>query len=266
MRSLHVLIAMVAALLVCFSAAEPSNVITNQRRLLRGDNTVEVRSEDSACWSTLKTKIKLQWWLETGRSDDYVMKKLKLNGLKGAALTTHKNYQIYDRFAKKALMNRLSKRLEDNTATYSVWKELGLDHVSKASDLPKIMNSENFKIYEKYVKAFDDRIIHLWRTWHGVVPQAAAITREVTEAEMTARTFFLAQSKIKTNDAKVLLGLTVPGKSRFTLAGDALESHVDYKYFNKIFVEEGPSLKNQPLTLKLLASIAEKISPSSKTD
>ncbi|ETP23265.1 hypothetical protein F441_03595 [Phytophthora nicotianae CJ01A1] len=262
MRPTQALVATLIVLFVCSNAIlaarspKMSTIVADQRRLLKSDHIIEAENETAAergFWSTLGKNIKVLYWLETRQADDAVMKKLHLDGLSGPALTAHKNYKFYEKFAKMALDIRLSKRLQKDTSTYRVWTELGFGKLTKASDLAGIIGSDNFQIYARYVTRFDQMKIEYSRASN--FRNAVVISREVPEVEMVARTLILAKSKWGEEDVKILLGLTVPGKPGLTLKGDALKKHVDYKYFAEIILKERQRLKNEPLTLKGLERI-----------
>ncbi|KAG6956031.1 hypothetical protein JG688_00011617 [Phytophthora aleatoria] len=153
--------------------------------------------------------------LELDVSDDYVRKALKLRGLDDAALKAHANYRYHEFFSRKAVENRLYKQLQRDVPTFEIWKDQGFSHITKAVDLKQIVNTMEFKFYERYVKAFHQKVkgdINAWRD-----PTAVMVARGATEAEMTARTLILVNSGMKEDYVKALLG-------------KELENHIDYKY------------------------------------
>jgi hypothetical protein len=48
----------------------------------------------------IEMKLRVQFWVEAGRSDDFVQTMLGLNRLKGVKFTRHKNYPYYSQYFK----------------------------------------------------------------------------------------------------------------------------------------------------------------------
>ncbi|KAG6954782.1 hypothetical protein JG687_00011595 [Phytophthora cactorum] len=210
MRSLQVLIATIVLLIIsrnAISAAESSkiSIAADQKRSLRTDNTVPLDV-----------------------SDDYVRKALKLRGLDDAALKAHANYRYYEFFSRKAVEYRLYKQLQRGVPTFEIWKDQGFSRIAKAVDLKQIVNTMEFKFYERYVKAFHQKVKGDLNAWRD--PTAVMVARGATEAEMTARTLILVNSGMKEDYVKALLGMTKPGRPGVLLKGKELENHIDYKY------------------------------------
>ncbi|POM63697.1 Secreted RxLR effector peptide protein [Phytophthora palmivora] len=199
-----------------------------QRRLLRtvsSTTAVDESTEEKSLW----TRIKVRWWLETGQTDEYVSKALKLDDVDDATLKTKKNYKHYKYFTKKSLDYRINKWLRKDTTTFTVWKELGFSHITTVNQLDDIMDIPNFHIYTRYVNDFDTNVERTLVA--GYNPPAVMIDPWVSEAEMVMRTTIMAQAGRDDNVAKVLLGMTVPGKPREVLQGDALKEHGAIPYF-----------------------------------
>ncbi|KAJ8561598.1 hypothetical protein ON010_g8082 [Phytophthora cinnamomi] len=66
----------------------------NNKILLRGAKEADNDTEDRG----LLAWVRLQYWLETGRSKSYVKQSLELEGLEGAALRSAPNFIYYDDF------------------------------------------------------------------------------------------------------------------------------------------------------------------------
>ncbi|KAG3005870.1 hypothetical protein PC120_g17716 [Phytophthora cactorum] len=214
MRSLQVLIATIVLLIIsrnAISAAEYSkiSIAADQKRSLRTDNTVPVDNESST---------------ERGAWQ----KALKLRGLDDAALKAHANYRYYEFFSRKAVEYRLYKQLQRGVPTFEIWKDQGFSRIAKAVDLKQIVNTMEFKFYERYVKAFHQKVKGDLNAWRD--PTAVMVARGATEAEMTARTLILVNSGMKEDYVKALLGMTKPGRPGVLLKGKELENHIDYKY------------------------------------
>ncbi|KAH7481933.1 hypothetical protein KRP22_011103 [Phytophthora ramorum] len=208
------------------------NGANNGRSLRVGTNTVEER----VTWlEKLGKHAKVFWWLETEKTDDYVLKALKLKGLSGSDLTKNDNYKYFLKFARKAESNRLNKWLRKDFPTYEAWKELGLQKVRTIEQLNQIRSTKEFAVYKRYVNEFDD---YVYRSMvAGFNPPKVMVARGAPEAEMTARVEIMAEAKRSEAYAKLALGMTVPGRPMITLKGEALKKHDDYGYF-KLFLAE----------------------------
>ncbi|OWZ01355.1 RxLR effector protein [Phytophthora megakarya] len=95
-------------------------------------------------------------WVKADKSDEFVLTKLKLNGLTGNALKTSKNYVYFEHFLKMRDTNRVNTWLAKNVPTYDVWKTLGFDHVRTFMDMKKIAHTDAYQLYLRYAHAFDD--------------------------------------------------------------------------------------------------------------
>ncbi|EEY53913.1 secreted RxLR effector peptide protein, putative [Phytophthora infestans T30-4] len=235
MRSIQLLIIALVAFLACCSAtpAPPQvslSFLPVQRRSLRTDTTLdsEDNNEDSGERSVWK-HVKVRWWLETEKSDDFVRKALKLNGLDDTAMKAHKNYKYYAYFAKKAEDYLFNKWLRNHVPTFEAWKSLNLGKITKADQLKEIANTKNFISYSRFVKQYDDNVVSTLNA--GYNPPVVAVARGASEAEITARTMIMASARRDDDVAKVLLGLTKPGYPRRVLDGNALTQHDEYKYY-----------------------------------
>ncbi|KAE8994427.1 hypothetical protein PR002_g19929, partial [Phytophthora rubi] len=192
-------------------------------RSLRAGNAIDTEDESTEDRAFL-TNVKVRWWLEAEKSDDYVKKALKLDGLKGEALTTNKNYKAFRYFVKKAEGYRLSKWYRHEYNTYQAWKEMGFVKITKASDLDKIRNTDQFRVYKRYVNTLDSQL--LWRLEQGMNPPAVFVTRGPSKAELTARTEIMAEAGRSVAYAKVALGMREaphPNKLKL-LYGPALDT------------------------------------------
>ncbi|KAE9237513.1 hypothetical protein PF005_g642 [Phytophthora fragariae] len=213
-------------------------------RSLRAGNAIDTEDESTEDRAFL-TNVKVRWWLEAEKSDDYVKKALKLDGLKGEALTTNKNYKAFRYFVKKAEGYRLSKWYRHEYNTYQAWKEMGFVKITKASDLGKIRNTDQFRVYKRYVNTLDSQL--LWRLEQGMNPPAVFVTRGPSEAELTARTEIMAEAGRSVAYAKVALGMREaphPNKLKL-LYGPALEAHEDFKFFKLFLKNKAPAIQGE---------------------
>ncbi|KAL4115161.1 hypothetical protein PRIC2_014055 [Phytophthora ramorum] len=206
--------------------ARDRNGASNGRSLRVGTNTVEERVK----WmEKLGKNAKVLWWLETEKTDDYVLKVLKLKGLRGSDLTKNANYKYFLKFKKRAENNRLNEWLGKDFTTYQVWKELGMQEFRTVDELNQIRTTKAFGLYERYVNKFDDYVVRFMKA--GYYPPKVMVDRGATGAEMTARVEIMAKAKRSESYAKLALGMTVPGKPMVVLKGEALKKHDDYEYF-----------------------------------
>ncbi|POM74542.1 Secreted RxLR effector peptide protein [Phytophthora palmivora] len=205
------------------------SVLAGEQRSLRIDKAGNAADETSEEKSFL-TYTKVRWWLETGKSDDYVRKALKLNGLDDATMKTRKNYRYYEYFARKSLDYQIHNWIRQEYTTFNIWTEMGFhDVVLKTSDdLVKLMSTANGNIYKQYVNKAD---FYADASLKAGYKPPISMDSYATEAEKIARTTIMANAHTKDAVAKVLLGLTVPGKPMMTLQGDALKKHRGYQYF-----------------------------------
>ncbi|OWZ02696.1 RxLR effector protein [Phytophthora megakarya] len=136
----------------------------NEERSLRagtadeGDSDKEERADGfiSKLANLFKKKINVAKWADADKSDDFVMKKLKLTGLSGEALTQHTNYKFYEQFVTLKRVNAWQKA---DASTYAVWRELGLGHINTWDDLVNAADTDAFKLYLQYAEAFDKKAI-----------------------------------------------------------------------------------------------------------
>ncbi|ETP29589.1 hypothetical protein F442_21296, partial [Phytophthora nicotianae P10297] len=228
------------------------------RRSLRSDSSAPVNNESSTERSALQW-VKVRIWLEFGASDKYVKKALKLRGLDDAALKVQANYRYYDYFTKKALEYRLYKQLQRDVPTFAIWKELRFRDITKAVQLQSIVNTMEFKFYERYVQAFHKRVKADYNAMRD--PTGVIVARGATEAEMTARTLILVNSRMDEAYAQALLGMTKPGRPGMLLKGKQLEDHVDYEYL-QLFQKAKKELNGKQLRWKDVGDFIEKMWPS----
>uniref|UniRef100_H3GN01 RxLR effector protein n=1 Tax=Phytophthora ramorum TaxID=164328 RepID=H3GN01_PHYRM len=246
----HVLLATVVTLLASTYAAAQTKIsaVTSHSSPNLGEELVRDRNGANngrslrvnantagATWlEKLGKHAKVFWWLETEKTDDYVLKALNLKELRGSDLTKNANYKYFLKFAKKAESYRLNKWVRKKFSTYQVWKELGLQKVRTVEQLNQIRNTKEFGIYKRFVNEFDDDVL---RSVAGYNPPKVVVDRGAPKAEMTARVEIMAEAKRPMVYAKLALGLTVPGKPGVTLKGEALKNHDDYGYFELFLAE-----------------------------
>ncbi|KAE8883194.1 hypothetical protein PF005_g25297 [Phytophthora fragariae] len=202
-------------------------------------DTEDKSTEDRGLW----THVKVRWWLETEKTDDYVKEALKLNGLKGEALTQNKNYKAYQYFVKKSEEFKLNKWYRHEFSTFQGWKEVGFVKITKASDLDKIRDTKQFSVYKDYVNYLDNYLFQGLKA--GYSPPAAMVRRGTSEAELTARTEIMAEAGRSVPYAKVALGMTDARYPKRVLYGEALERHEDFNYFILFLEEKAPAIRNE---------------------
>ncbi|OWZ05464.1 Avirulence (Avh) protein [Phytophthora megakarya] len=141
------------------------------------------------------------------KSKKSVMKKLKLNGLAGNALKSNKNYVFFENFVKMKETretNRVNTWLEKNVPTYDVWKTLGLGRVRTVKDLGEIADTDAYKLYMRYVYAFDGRANTNF-IQNNVAP--SVISSETSWAEKLSRTANWVATDRSDKYVKAALGL-----------------------------------------------------------
>ncbi|POM74916.1 Avirulence protein (Avh) [Phytophthora palmivora] len=147
--------------------------------------------------------MKLSWWREMGKSDEYVKKKLGLQGLSGEELTSHKNYP---RFVKHL----------DTVEKHKLWDIArgGFSTYSKG-------NTEAFRIYKRFVGIFDENMDN---TLHSGYKPPKKIDKNATPIEMYARAQVWAESKTDDVYVRMILGLE-------NVKNDKLVMKPTYKYY-----------------------------------
>lgn len=180
---------------------------------------------------TLWSYAKALWWAETGASDGYVRKALKLTNLDEAAVKSNKYYAYY---VDKTEWYKIIKWLQKDVSTFQVWKTLNLDRITKSSQLHSVRNTDAFRVYSRYVKHFNNAVIS--KLDNGYQPDRVLVERGASDAEMSARALIMANAGIKDDYTQVLLGLTTQGRFIKLLKGAELTGHRDFQFF-KLFVE-----------------------------
>jgi hypothetical protein len=244
MRLCRVLVVALAALLAttdALAASQRSTLGLPELPLsghLAGDGANKARSlrtdkadEERGVWK----HVKVRWWLETEKSDEYVKKALKLNDLKGTLLTSNKNYKYYKYFVKKSEEYLRNKWLRNDLTTYQAWEKVGLKNFRSLDDLEKAKTTDAFQVYSRYVNEFDDNVLYTLKA--GYRPPALMVSRTAPAAEMRARTEIMAKADRSDYYAKLALGMTETGKPKTVLEGTVLTGHKDYKYFT-FFLKE----------------------------
>ncbi|KAG6948194.1 hypothetical protein JG688_00015203 [Phytophthora aleatoria] len=89
-------------------------------RVSNGDSLRTEENDERSIFSSIKESMKRKYWVSFDKSDDYVMKKLGLDGLEGQALRTHPKYKALQRFWYK----QESRELDD-------WIEEGLTFIGQ---------------------------------------------------------------------------------------------------------------------------------------
>lgn len=202
-------------------------IVLDQRRSLRVYKTVDGNSAERGLWSYAKAL----WWAETGASDGYVRKALKLTNLDEAAVKSNKYYAYY---VDKTEWYKIIKWLQKDVSTFQVWKTLNLDKITESSQLHSVRNTDAFRVYSRYVKHFNNAVIS--KLDNGYQPDRVLVERGASDAEMSARALIMANAGIKDDYTQVLLGLTTQGRFIKLLKGAELTGHRDFQFF-KLFVE-----------------------------
>ncbi|KAG7376033.1 hypothetical protein PHYBOEH_001866 [Phytophthora boehmeriae] len=187
-------------------------------------------------FSGVGTNLNMRIWLERGKPDEYAFKHLGLEGLTGARLTSHSNYQKFLWYSHKAEGYKLNGwlRKDPPLSTYDGWVDLGLQKlVDRGIPMETIKKTKEFKTYARYVKEFDQNVLNLRKA--GYRPQNE-ISRHASDMEMTAKAQIWAQNKMTDEYVLYALGLSRLSKQ------DLLKAD-DYKYY--IVFKKAQALDNQ---------------------
>ncbi|KAG7384642.1 hypothetical protein PHYBOEH_009358 [Phytophthora boehmeriae] len=176
--------------------------------------------------SSMKEKFSMsrKWrkWANTGQSDDAVKKELGLEGLSGTALTTHKNYKYYQKFAYKAEGLKLNGWVYDDISTYDVWKMLGLEKMIEKG--VNFKNTPEYRTYQRYVRKYDDS--------NAIAPERHTLKFTGSDQEKMAKTdVWIAENRPKWF-VKKMLGLK--GMQKKQRVNDP-----DYKYYERYLQATG---------------------------
>ncbi|KAJ8531912.1 hypothetical protein ON010_g14050 [Phytophthora cinnamomi] len=107
----------------------------------------------------LFTSFKVNKLAKSGKSDDFVKQKLKLDGLSDEALVASPQFKYYMKFWLKTEKERLKKWLEDGLPPYEAWANLGLERMDSA----KREQSATYKAYMRYTQLFDDGVFERFK-------------------------------------------------------------------------------------------------------
>ncbi|POM69181.1 Secreted RxLR effector peptide protein [Phytophthora palmivora] len=144
----------------CGTLATKSNPVfssvatVNNPRLLR--ETKLTYNEERMVDTFLKS-MRTSFWLETGKSDEYVKKTLELDNLSEAALKSAPNYQYYEHFLFTREGRMLDEWLLKGIPTREVWTRYNLEGVLVA----QLKDNDGFKTYLRYATMEDDKIFKL---------------------------------------------------------------------------------------------------------
>ncbi|KAG2761177.1 hypothetical protein JG687_00016580 [Phytophthora cactorum] len=118
------------------------------------------------------------YWLNSGKTDEYVKKALGLDNLSGATLKSAPNYVYYEHFLD-ALEGRVLKSwLAEGKSTKSVWADYKLEDIPTA----QLKDNEGFKTYLRYAIMEDNYIFKLKSN-----DQLVKVDYSGTRAEMNAK-------------------------------------------------------------------------------
>ncbi|KAG3151029.1 hypothetical protein PI126_g11174 [Phytophthora idaei] len=125
-----------------------------QLRVSNGDSLKTEENDERSIFSSIKESMKRKYWVSFDKSDDYVMKKLGLDGLEGQALRTHPKYKALQRFWYKQESRELDDWIEEGLILYGAWTRLKLDQVTPT----RVMQADAYKIYMHHAKKYGSMI------------------------------------------------------------------------------------------------------------
>ncbi|ETI46376.1 hypothetical protein F441_09207 [Phytophthora nicotianae CJ01A1] len=97
-------------------------------------------------------------WIKNGKSDDYVMDKLKLTGLIGRALTEDPNFKYFQKF-------KVDGWLKKGASTTTAWDDLGLNSIA----LGEVTKVDTFRIYQQYITELNKKAENIpWDRWSNL--------------------------------------------------------------------------------------------------
>ncbi|KAG7380455.1 hypothetical protein PHYBOEH_011443 [Phytophthora boehmeriae] len=170
-------------------------------------NTEERKIEVPAALKKLGIKAKRRYWLEFGKSDDYVKERLGMKGLTGQKLKDHANYKHFKWYKIRKDGDMLNGWLRQHPPlpTFDAWTKLGLEKmVLQKMPLKEIVKTDEYATYEQYVKGFDRFII---RTLGPFDTPKNQIPRSATATEMTAKADIWGRTQMKDEYVLYALGL-----------------------------------------------------------
>ncbi|ETM03361.1 hypothetical protein F442_00460 [Phytophthora nicotianae P10297] len=126
----------------------------------------------------LTKALKTTFWLETGKSDDYVRNVLGLKNLSGDKLKTAPNYVYYEHFLHALEGRKLQSWLAKGKTTKSVWAEYKLDDIRAA----QLKDNDGFKTYLRYAIMEDN---HFYK--QRIMEQPVKVDYSGTPAELSAK-------------------------------------------------------------------------------
>ncbi|GMF35451.1 unnamed protein product [Phytophthora lilii] len=98
-----------------------------------------------------------EFWITTEKSEDYVLKALKLEKLAGHDLKTNPMYKYYEKFLDKTLSPKVDNWLKAGKSDEYVKMELGLKHLTGST----LTASPKYTFYERYLSLQLDEWIKL---------------------------------------------------------------------------------------------------------
>ncbi|KAG7395154.1 hypothetical protein PHYBOEH_004179 [Phytophthora boehmeriae] len=127
-----------------------------ERRIPGLSSLTKMASKTSKKATSAVKSVEANYWVKTGKSDDYVKKALGLDKLSVDKLRTHPNYKYFAQFQT----GRLKVWLKKDLSTGDVWRNYGLNKMPFAQAEKTI----EFQFYTTYVKMFDFK-----RSWDVLV-------------------------------------------------------------------------------------------------
>ncbi|GMF65885.1 unnamed protein product [Phytophthora lilii] len=173
----------------------------------------------NAAREAIRISKEVKAWVKSGKSDFEAQSLLGLAGMSDDVAGIKPNYEHFEKFLIRKY--RFSDMLINETPTYNVWVTIGFGNIRTADQLPIISNTAKFKLYERYVKAFDRVTINKLYSYRTPVQSSSG----ASDAEMTARIMLLAkQRRPDPYYAKCVLGIN-------KLNAQAVTHHSNYKYY-----------------------------------
>ncbi|OWZ07700.1 RxLR effector protein [Phytophthora megakarya] len=174
MRLTQVVFALLIA--CCGNLTTKSNpsvtVSVNNPRSLRIHKPID---DEERMFQVISKWATTTWWLETGKTDDYIKKTLGLEGLWGSALKSAPNYMYYEHFLETREGYILKNLLKREYPTKDIWAMYNLENVPST----QLKEKEGFKTYLRYAIMEDDKIFKLKSQDKDVVIDTSNTTPEM---------------------------------------------------------------------------------------
>ncbi|KAH7489213.1 Secreted RxLR effector protein [Phytophthora ramorum] len=159
-------------------------------------NTRQLRvtdEEERGILTGVKMAVKTTYWAQMQKSEDFVKKALKLDGLTKGAMKANPKYKYYQKYVYKAQGVEMDNWAFNEVNPTTIWNKLGLGTMSVAQR----EGSDALKIYARYARKYDSVVYH--SGYKAYTPS--------TDAEMDVLLRVWAQADRSTDYVRKRLGI-----------------------------------------------------------